>query len=162
MNTIDLRSLNIFQAKAIALAYDNNVWVFDELEAKLKRIGDDGSLIDQTTDFRQILDSVPDPTLVADQSGIVYLYDPEMGVYSFDHYGAFRRYIHLTGWEDFSVVERNLLGRDHQNLLRFPIDSFSIKLEPIPKDFLPAARITIMPGMLYVLKANGLSVYAKR
>ena len=30
INIIDLRNLNIFQAKAFGLAYDNNVWVYDE------------------------------------------------------------------------------------------------------------------------------------
>ena len=59
VNTVDLRKQNILQAKAVALAYDNNIWVYDELDAVLKRIGDDGSLLDQTTDFRQLFDSVP-------------------------------------------------------------------------------------------------------
>src|SRR5215213_6836043 len=35
-NTVDLRKLNIFQAKAVGLSYDNNIWVFDEQEGKLK------------------------------------------------------------------------------------------------------------------------------
>src|ERR1700760_1713916 len=60
INTIDLRPLNILQAKAVGLAYDNNVWVFDELDARLKRIGDDGTLVDQSTDFRQLFDTLPD------------------------------------------------------------------------------------------------------
>ncbi len=34
INTIDLRAQNILQAKAVGLAYDNNVWVFDELDAQ--------------------------------------------------------------------------------------------------------------------------------
>ena len=50
VNTVDLRKQNILQARAVTLAYDNNIWVYDELDAVLKRIGDDGSLVDQTTD----------------------------------------------------------------------------------------------------------------
>src|ERR1700759_3033364 len=75
INTIDLRTQNILQAKAVGLAYDNNVWVFDELDAKLKRIGDDGTLVDQTTDFRQLFDTLPDPASIRDREGLVYLYD---------------------------------------------------------------------------------------
>lgn len=80
VNTIDLRKLNILQAKAVGLGYDNNVWVYDELDAKLKRIADDGSLVDQTTDFRQLFDSTPDPSILRDQGGYVYLYDTVKGV----------------------------------------------------------------------------------
>src|SRR5215467_5322908 len=73
INKIDLRALNIFQVKAIGLAYDNNVWIYDELEAKLKRIADDGSLVNETTDIRQFVDLVPDPTFLADRTGLVYM-----------------------------------------------------------------------------------------
>lgn len=38
VNTIDLRKQNIFQARAIAQSYDNKIWVYDELENKLKRL----------------------------------------------------------------------------------------------------------------------------
>ena len=51
INTIDLRKQNILQAKAVGLAYDNNIWIFDELDARLKRIGDDGTLVDQINRF---------------------------------------------------------------------------------------------------------------
>src|ERR1700704_5165138 len=40
-STIDLGKKNIFQVKTIGLSYDNNIWVFDELENKLKKINDD-------------------------------------------------------------------------------------------------------------------------
>ena len=105
VNSIDLRKLNIFQAPSIGLAYDNSVWVFDELEAKLKRINDDGTLIDQTTDLRQLFDSVPEPSVILDQSGFVYLYDSAKGVYVFDHYGAFQKRVRLQGWIYFSVID---------------------------------------------------------
>jgi hypothetical protein len=162
INTIDLRNLNIFQAKAIGLAYDNNVWVYDELEAKLKRIGDDGSLIDQTTDIRQIVDSVPDPIVIIDQSGLVYLYDTTKGVYVFDHYGAFKNHLPLTGWEDFTVIEKNILGRNHQFFFRYQLGDIDVQQEPIPSAYLPSPKIDIMPSSIYVLKQKGLEIYSRR
>jgi hypothetical protein len=38
VNTIDLRKNGILQAKAIGLSYDNKVWVYDEVENKLKKV----------------------------------------------------------------------------------------------------------------------------
>src|SRR6185312_13644967 len=70
INSIDLRKFNLFQVKSIGLAYDNNVWIYDELEGKLKKIADDGSLISETTDIRQMTDSVPDPDRLTDQGGL--------------------------------------------------------------------------------------------
>ncbi|HET9280167.1 MAG TPA: hypothetical protein VFN95_18355, partial [Flavitalea sp.] len=64
---IDLRKLNLYQVKAIGQSYDNNVWVFDELESKLKRVSEEGKIIDQSTDFRVLFDSVPSPQHIIDQ-----------------------------------------------------------------------------------------------
>ena len=55
-NSIDLRKQHILQAKAVATSYDNNIWVFDEIEATLKKIDDNGKIILQTADFRLLFD----------------------------------------------------------------------------------------------------------
>lgn len=162
VNTIDLRSLNIFQAKVVGLAYDNNIWIYDDLEAKLKRIADDGSLVSATTDIRQFVDAVPDPSIIADQSGLVYLYDSTKGVYIFDHYGAFQKQLQLTGWKDFSVIEKSLLGRDQKYFFRYQSGNPGIQQQIIPTAYLPATKIIIMPGAIYVLKQNGLEIYTHK
>jgi hypothetical protein len=162
VNTIDLRKLNILQAKAVALAYDNNIWVFDELEATLKRIGDDGSLVDRTTDFRQLFDSVPDPSVIRDQNGLVYLYDPARGVYLFDHYGTLKSHLDFRGWQDFDVIDKNLLGRDDKKFYRYQPGTLNMQEEAIPAVYAGASRILITPNIIYVLKNTGLGIYTRK
>jgi hypothetical protein len=162
VNTIDLRRLNILQVKAIGLAYDNNIWVFDELEAVLKRVGDDGSLVDQTTDFRQLFDSVPDPVDIRDQGGLVYLYDPAKGVYIFDHYGMLKSHLDLPGWQDFDVIGKNLLGHDDHRFFRYEPGTLNLLEQPIPAAYKDALRIRITPTVIYVLKKTGLEVYSRK
>ena len=152
INTVDLRNLNILQAKAVGLAYDNNIWVFDELDAKLKRIGDDGSLVDQTNDFRQLFDSAPDPSVICDQGGLVYLYDPAKGVYVFDHYGTLKTHVSLPGWQDFNVIEKSMLGREGQKFFKYQLGTLDMREEPIPAAYQGASKIRITPGAIYVLK----------
>lgn len=162
VNTIDLRKQNILQAKAVGLAYDNNVWVYDEMDAKLKRIGDDGSLVDQTTDFRQLFDSTPDPAIIRDQGGLVYLYDPVKGVYAFDHYGALKSHLILPGWLDFDVIDKSLLGRDDKKFYRYQLGTLDMREEPIPAAYAGATRIRITPTVIYVLKKTGLEIYSRK
>ena len=40
--TINLRTLNIFQVRAICQSYDNGIWLYDEQEAKLKKLNEEG------------------------------------------------------------------------------------------------------------------------
>jgi len=162
INTVDLRKLNILQAKAVGLAYDNNIWVYDELDAKLKRIGDDGSLVDQTTDFRQLFDSVPDPIVIRDQGGLVYLYDPAKGVYAFDHYGAVKTHLILPGWQDFDVIDKSILGRDDSKFYKYQLGTLDMQEEPIAAIYQGALRIRITPTVIYVLKKTGLEIYSHK
>jgi len=161
VNTIDLRRQNILQAKAVVLAYDNNVWVYDELDARLKRIGDDGSLVDQTNDFRQLFDSTPDPSVIRDQGGLVYLYDPAKGVYVFDRYGGFKTRIAMPGLLDFDVIDKSMVARDAHKFYRYQLGTLDMKEEPIPPAYQDALRIRITPAAIYVLKKEGLQVYTR-
>lgn len=157
--TIDLRKLNLYQVKAICQSYDNNIWVFDEFESKLKRISDDGKILDQFTDFRILFDSVPSPQYIIDHNKQLYLYDSLKGVFIFDYYGAFKGRIPFTGWTDFSVINNLLFGRDHQYLFRYEPRTLNLLRYLIPSSMINSSKILIAPGKIFSLKNNKLEVY---
>ena len=159
-STLDLRKHRQVQVKAIGQSYDNNIWIFDELELKLKKIGDDGRLIDQSNDFRQIFDSTPSPTVIIDQNKLVYLYDYQKGVYTFDYYGGFKNRIPFTGWLDFSVINNSLFGRDHSNLYRYDAGSLELQKIPVPQFMNDAQKIVMRPGIVYLLRDGVIMVYS--
>ncbi len=159
INSIDLRKFNLFQVKSIGLAYDNNVWIYDELEGKLKKIGDDGILINETTDIRQLTDSVPDPDLLIDQGGLVYLYDSLKGIFVFDHYGGFQKFIPLQNWQHFSVIDNTILGWEGHYFLKYGEKTGEQEKQEIPAYYLPAIKIVVRPENVYVLKTDGIHVY---
>jgi hypothetical protein len=60
-NTINFRKQNIFTVNAISTSYDNNIWLFDEQNLKLKKIDDEGKVLQETIDWRNLFDTVPSP-----------------------------------------------------------------------------------------------------
>lgn len=159
---LDLRKANLFQVKAIGQSYDNNIWVFDELELKLKKIGDDGRLIDQSTDFRLVFDSVPSPERIVDQDKFVYLYDPGKGVYVFDYFGGYQNRVPFTGWKDFNVIGNAIFGRDAGYLYRYEMGSLQLRQYPIPEFMTNSRKIVIAPGNVYMLGSEGLNIFTYR
>jgi hypothetical protein len=159
INSIDLRQIGFYQVTCIGLAYDNNIWVYDALAAKLNKIASDGTLINQTSDIRQFTDSVPDPVLLTDQGGLVYLFDPQKGAFVFDHYGGFQKLIPLKNWRHFSVINNTMLGWNGHEFLKYEDKMFTEEKKQIPAYYLPALKILVMPDFLYVLKADGIHVY---
>ena len=158
--TIDLRRQQIFQAKAICQSYDNAVWVYDEGEAKLKRIADDGSIIDQTGDFRLQLDEAPSPDFIEDHDRLVYLYDSSKGLLVFDYFGTLRNKLAFTGWQDFQLAGKYIVGRKGALLERYQLSSLQLEEKLLPGILAHTKKMRISGDRLFCLRNGSLYVYS--
>ena len=158
-NTIDLRRLNLFQVRSVGLAYDNNIWVFDEQEGKLKRLTEDGRVIQQTNDLRLIFDTLPSPSQIIDQNGLVYLYDPVRGIYVFDYYGTLKTRVPFTAWNDFMVVAGTIYGRKSGVLIKFQPSTLDFREQALPPFMQNSNRVRISQNKMYVLVNGSLKTY---
>ena len=159
-NTIDLRKRNIFQVKAIGQSYDNGIWIYDEQDAKLKKLNDDGELISESADFRMFLDAVPSPVQIVDEDRLVHLYDPEKGVFIFDYYGTLKNKIPLLGWQDLQVVKGILFGRKLLTLQQYQPGTLSLKEQPLPSILEGVTKIKIALNLFYTLRDGVIAVYS--
>lgn len=159
-NTINLRKLNILQARAVCQSYDNGIWIYDEQDARLKRISDDGTIIDQSSDFRMILETAPSPTGIIDQDRLVYLYDPEKGLFTFDYFGTLKNKVALLAWQDFQVVEGKAFGRKQTAIEQYGPGSLLLKKQNLPVILAGVIKIKISTKNLYCLKDGAIEVYA--
>ena len=157
---IDLRKQNIFQAKAICQSYDNAVWVYDEGEAKLKRIGDDGNIIDQTGDFRLQLDEAPSPTIIEDHDRLVYLYDSIKGLLIFDYFGTLKNKLAFLGWQDFQMAGKFIVGRKGVLLERYQLSTLSLEEIRLPAILKNVDKIRISNDRLFCLRGGKLYIYS--
>ena len=160
VTNINLRKQNIFGVKTVASSYDNNIWLFDEQENKLKKIDDAGKVLMETVDFRLLFDSVPSPVQIVDRDGFVYLYDPKKGVYVFDYYGSFKNRLPFLNWKDITVIEKNLYGFDDTKLYSYGLGSLNLKQYPLPPAFKNYSSLKVGTNKIYFLKNNNLQVYS--
>ena len=159
-NTINLKKLNLFQVSAISQAYDNGIWIYDEQEARLKHLKEDGALMGQSSDFRVVMESAPSPVKIIDQDRLVYLYDPEKGLFIFDYFGTLKNKVALLGWEDLQVVNGKVFGRKGQIIEQYEPGTLSLKEEAMPSILAGIVKIKISPKYLYCLGNNVINVYA--
>src|SRR5260221_4825021 len=103
-NSIDLRKQNIFQVKAIGQSYDNKIWLYDEVESKLKKIDEDGKLLLETPDFRQLFGQTPSPQKIFDEDKYVYLYDSLQGIFVFYYYCTLKNNLLIAHWDNLKVT----------------------------------------------------------
>ena len=158
-NTIDLRKQNILQVKAIGQSYDNKIWVYDELESKLKKIGEDGKLLLETPDFRLLLGQAPSPLKIFDEDKYVYLYDSLQGVFVFDYYGALKNNIMISRWQNFKVAGKYIFGSRADTLYRYEINSFLYDEWKMPEQLYRSRLFNFSSTRLYALKKDSIEIY---
>ncbi len=117
--TIDLRRLNIMQAKAYCLSYDNHIWVYDELAGRIRKIDENGTALMESADLRLALEASISPERMIDKDGKLYLYDDETGFYVFDYFGALQNKIPLLGWKHLTIEDGRIYGTTIDGLISY-------------------------------------------
>jgi len=158
-NTIDLRNSGILQAKAIAQSYDNNYWVFDELNSKLKKIDDNGNVLLESNDFRMLFNYTYNPQYIIDADGALYLYDENKGWLIFDYYGAYKKHIDILHLKNVSVSKGVLAGQDSTGFISADTKTFSEKKQEISADFYKAVKVVAYQNKVFVLQKDKLIIY---
>ena len=157
--SINLHNLNMNKVQAVTTSYDNNIWVFDEQEGKIKKIDDSGNLLFESTDLRRVFDDMPTPEKMIDKDGFLYLYDSQKGVFIFDYYGSLKNKLSFTGWLNFTVSGKNIYGFDKEYLYKYtPPMPVTDKFQ-LPQEIQNNDEIKLTNHKIYVLKNNVLTVY---
>ena len=154
-NTIDLRRENILQVRAVTSSYDNNIWLYDELESKIKKIDDNGRVIFESTDYRQAFDSVPTPVSMFDRDGQLYLYDQRKGIFVFDYYGARKNTFQLFNYSDLQVLNKNSISaKDSSSIILYNPLALQLDRYTIP-NYTNYSKINFNGNRVYGLTKEG-------
>jgi hypothetical protein len=156
---LDLRKYNILQPGAVGLSYDNNIWVFDEYDNKLKKVDEQGNLLLETPDFRTIFSENLRPQKIINDNGLVYLADPAIGVFVFDTYGSFKKKILLKHWQSIAVKENYLIQTHPNEIVVYNTKTFVDVKKPIPSSFQPYIRSFSTASKLVTFSNDTLHVY---
>ncbi len=159
LGTINLRDKNIFKVKAIANSYDNRIWLFDGGECKIKKLDDNGNVLTASVDLRQVFDEVPQPEKIIDNDGLLYLYDPEKGIYVFDYYGSFKKRLPFLHWKSIYISDKAIYGFDNTNIYTYRSPQPLPEESKLPDSFQKASMIGFGDQKIFVLKDSTLSIY---
>jgi len=159
-NIIDLRKYNMLQVKAIGQSYDNNIWLYDELDNKLKKLDEEGKVLLETPDFRLLLGHAISPVKIFDENKLVYLYDTTYGIYVFDYYGALKNNIMIQKWQNLKVIGPYIYGSRFDTIFRYEIKTFLLDEWKKSTVLLNCSAFNFTSTYLFALKEDALEVYA--
>lgn len=136
-SSLNLRQFNILQPSAIGLSYDNNIWVFDTYDNKLKKIDETGTILLQTDDFRSLFNQSFSPQKIINDNGFVYLADSASGIFVFDNYGTFKRKIILKDWSTIDIWNGMVVRLNKNAIIVYNPTNFQERNLQFPSSFTP-------------------------
>ena len=158
-NSINFKQQNIFKVKTVTTSYDNNIWIFDEQDLKIKKIKDNGSTLSETADLRQLFDEVPTATRLIDKDNSLYLYDIQKGFFVFDYYGSLKQSIPLKNWTNIAIANNTIFGIAGNNLIKYDIKTLVTKTFKLPIFFKGYKDLIALNGKVYLLKKTGIEIF---
>ncbi len=153
---LNLRTAGIQQASAITQSYDNNIWVYDELENMVKKLDENGNLLRSSPDFRVVFEEPPQPQTLCDFNKYLYAYDSTKGLLVMDYFGAYKNNISFLGWRNVHGIAKGITATDAQGLIYYEPGTLNTKSYPLPVDILATKKIRVESNKLYTLSKEGI------
>ena len=158
-NQIELKPLQFFDINAVSNSYDNNIWIFDEQNFKIKKIDDKGILLLETADLRYAFNIAPSAEKIIDEDNQLYLIDQEQGIFIFDYYGAFIRHIPIKGLSQISVEKNYLIGFADNFMEVVQLTNLTSKKYALPIFPEKIKSIKFINNKLYILSQTSIDIY---
>ncbi len=160
INSIALSQVNIQKVNAITRSYDNNYWLFDEWDNKLKKIDDKGNLLSESTDFRLMLKDSYTPEKIIDDNGALYLYNSTSGWLVFDYYLGLKKQYPYLGWKDVWIEDGFLKGIEKDKIvMAYPKELIYQHLN-LPPQIKTASKNVCNHNVFVSLNNEGLNIYS--
>lgn len=157
-NELDLKKLSIFNAPAVGMSADGRIWVYDFVNAKLKKIDDQLNITNSGNDMRQESHTVPHPTALLERDTRVFLCDSANGIYTFDRFASYLNTLEIKGVTEMQAFGSQLIYRSGDTLKAYDIKTLTLNTIPLPlqANFLQAR---IERNRMYLLFDDRLEIY---
>lgn len=154
-----LFQLGLINPAAVAVSNDNHLWVFDEVNDQLKKIGPDGQVLTQSDNLSLLLGVAPHPTQLSIKGNFVYANDPALGILVFDAFGQYDRLLAIKGIQSLQATDEGFF-------CRFQTGYKLIALAGQPDwPITPPAdgkKVRLEKGRWFVLVGDGIRIFGRK
>lgn len=105
----DLNELEVANISLVARSYDNELWVWDQNDLKLKKYSKNLELLAESGNSRMWADGYVDPAFMVDNGKQVFVSDPQNGIYVFDAFANHYKTIPVKDVSEFQVLGNQLI-----------------------------------------------------
>lgn len=109
VSEINLDQLGYEDVKAVAVANDNNIWIYDQARYQLIKIDEAGQEIETSINLVELGLSSLSPRDIMEAGNRVYVTDPNLGIVLFDNFGQYIKTLPIKGVEAVYVKKGSMI-----------------------------------------------------
>ncbi|MEN0050540.1 MAG: hypothetical protein AAF806_25980 [Bacteroidota bacterium] len=159
LQVISLFELGFGQVSAIGISNNQNIWLYDENDFKLKRIDRQGKVVFESGDLSMNIGRSIQPVQLLERDNKIFANDPEQGIFVFDLFGQYLYHLNIQHLSSFQILDKHLIYFENHQLKSWNLQS---KLETVLAQWKKEAQIRQVwvdqQERLYVLKDNTVEV----
>lgn len=149
-----------YDIRAMGSTRDNNLWIYDALDYKLKKIDNAGKIILESNPVESYLDISIAPDYIIEYNNEVLLIEENKGIAVFDNFGNYLRYIGLLEGVSISVANGSLIYMKGKVLMQMMLENKFIEPQEIKTVPTRVGTAYIFRNDLYYLEHGCLKVQA--
>lgn len=155
----NLFDLNLTDVQAVAMSNDNNVWLYDDVFYRIKKINRNGDVLRESLDLSNQFAELLRPNFILERDNWLYINDPNVGVLVFDVYGQYSKTLEFKNLETFQIMDKLLIFEEGINLKSFHLQSLTIKIIDLPEGISVEDQMIIQKSKLFIKKEKSVEIY---
>lgn len=159
LSTLNFFELGYQNITAVASSVDGQVWFYDNVDFKLKKIDETGKVFRESQPLNLVLLQTPYPNFMLERDNQVYMNDPQLGILVFDFYGSYGKTIPLKGLTKFQVMQNSIIYFEDQKLKSYSPITFETKEVLLP-DTTRVYNSIVSKEKMLLLKPDSVFFYS--
>lgn len=149
----------LVQSPAIALGVDNQIWLYDEMNFKLRKLNQSGMITDNSEDLSLLFTGIPNIKQLDANNIYVVANAPETGLLVFDNFGQFDKEIPIKGVEYFQLEDKRLIYQKEGQCFVYDFGPLAERPLQLPFQLDVEDHIRVQKDYLFRLRDDRLEVY---
>lgn len=161
--SFDLSKTDLLNVKAVAMSSNQQIWVYDELNFKLKKLNASGDITFESADLSNLLLTNFSPTFMIEKGGNIYLSQANHSVFIFDVFGNYIKNepLDISSGKLQVLQDLYIYRKDRIFYINNPmLGDIHISELIMPKTTSEIIDAEIQKGHMFVLLEDRLSIYA--
>jgi len=156
----DLEEGGYFLLNTVARSFDNKLWIFDLNDLKLKKIRKDLSVELSSGNVREFAKNENfNPEYIAEFNKQVVLFNKNSGLYLFDNFANFQRFVPLPSAEQVAVWQGRLYYLEKNKIYELEMEFLKIQEIPIQGIDRKMEEFSLGNGVLYTQLSDTISMF---